>query len=87
MRDFLEWVLLLAIFLSCLSGGIYGVEYHQRYMCESYQEVTGRKTKWVFMDTCYIKTETDWLTRKEYNSVLVAREGLQSRNEKQQPKH
>ena len=34
---------------------IFGVEYQREYRCDSYQEVTGFKTKYVSFDGCYVK--------------------------------
>ena len=25
--------------------------------CENYEEVTGRESKWIFMDSCYVKKD------------------------------
>ena len=35
---------------------------YAEYRCENYEEITGRKSKWVFMDACYVKTsEGKWI--------------------------
>lgn len=34
---------------------------HQGWMCDNYSEVTGRDTKYISWDTCYIKVDDEWI--------------------------
>lgn len=45
--------------------------------CNKYQEVTGKQTKFIWFDNCYVETpQNGWLTKGEYGKVIIAREGL-----------
>ncbi len=78
IRDFLEVFLPFFVIASFLFGGMaLAFNYWYSYSCGKYEDVTGRQTKWVFLDECYINTGNDWLRKDEYAAVLVAREGLQ----------
>jgi len=46
------------------------------YKCNSYAKQTGRETRWVFMDDCYINTDTGWQSRDEYIARSTASELL-----------
>ena len=79
MRDF--FVIFGLLFLICvgsLGAILFGANYWERYACGKYQDVTGRETKWVFMNDCYINTGSDWLKRDEYAAIIIAREGLKN---------
>lgn len=46
------------------------------YSCSNYEEITGKATKWVTLDSCYIKTEGGWQPWEEYEVRIIASEGL-----------
>lgn len=38
------------------------LNYYHQWQCENYQEITGRESKWVHFDNCYVKTKDDeWI--------------------------
>ena len=78
LKDFIIEVMLPFIFISVLIvGGIStATNYHEKYKCDAYQETTGRNTKWVFFDDCYVDSGNGWLTKHEYSATIIAREGL-----------
>lgn len=80
MRDFIDFFAPVLLFAVIIIGGVVFLgNYWEAYRCRQYTEITGRETKWVFLDTCYIYTGDDWLRRDEYAAVSTAREGLQSK--------
>ena len=44
--------------------------------CSNYEKITGRQTKYVICGSCFVQTESGWLTKDEYGKVIIAREGL-----------
>lgn len=80
MRGFIDVfgpVFLFAVFaVIAFSGLLLAVNAYKEFKCGSYAEVTGKQTQWAFMDECYIKTETGWLTKSEHKAVIVAQFGL-----------
>ena len=79
MRDFFViFGLCFLLIVVILAAILFGINYWERYACGKYQDVTGRETKWVFMNDCYINTGSDWLKRHEYAAIIVAREGLKN---------
>lgn len=44
--------------------------------CTIYREKTGRETKWIFLNECYVKTKYGWFTREEYRARITAGDGL-----------
>ena len=65
LNDFFAFCFLLfvLIVIACGIGNIAGV-----YTCKNYQDVTGITTKWVTVDSCYIKTEKGWQRWDEYKA-------------------
>ena len=77
MRDLFEFFSTAFIAAALLSGGIIlGANYWQSYRCDNYEKVTGKATRWMFMDECYVQTEAGWLRWDEYRYRLSAREKL-----------
>lgn len=70
----------LIIIITPFAVPLLGMNYWEQYKCASYQEFTARKTKWSFMNDCYIKTENGWLAKDEYAAVIIARQGLTARH-------
>lgn len=52
--------------------GFFGLDYLiTPYKCSSYQEMTGKETKYSW-PICYVKNNGEWLTMKQYDSTLKA---------------
>lgn len=86
MRDFLEWLgsfFLIIVPALVLAAAV--IEITGRYQCGNYQEVTGRKTKWVVLDSCYVETDRGWQHWGEYMQRAAASEGLSSLAAQQEP--
>lgn len=49
----------LAVFVTAISLAIVLIvivsEIVGQYQCNNYQDITGRESKWVFIDACYVK--------------------------------
>ena len=41
-----------------------------RYLCNSYAEATGRTTKYILLDGCYVETGSGWVTRNELQEII-----------------
>lgn len=79
MREFI-WFMSVSLLAWMVFVGIclLGINYIEAYSCGKYSEATGRDTKWVFMDDCYIQAGGEWLQKDEYRAVVVARDGLRA---------
>jgi hypothetical protein len=71
MRDlidfFYEVLLPVGLVGLCVLAIILGLsEAGQRYSCNNYERVTGRETKWIFLDECYVKAAGGWERWDEY---------------------
>lgn len=42
------------------------VNWHTSYQCKNYAEITGKKTNYVFLDTCYVETDSGMMRYAEY---------------------
>ena len=62
----------ISLVLNCL-------ESHQ---CSNYERMTGKQTKWLTLDACYVQTDAGWQRWDEYKIRNIASEGLQAPNEK-----
>lgn len=79
MRDLIEYFIPTFILLAIIFAAfVFVANLWDRHRCDAYSETTGRETKYIHFDGCYINTSEEWLTKKEYLAVLVAREGLKS---------
>jgi len=55
-------VRLLILYVAVFFLLLLAVNYYEEYRCNNYQEVTGRDSKWVFMDECYVKKyDNTWI--------------------------
>lgn len=41
----------------------------ESYKCESYSEITGLETKFVFVDGCYVKTDKGWFLKEQIRDI------------------
>ena len=71
-------VLILIVLAAALC--VLGVGWCEKYSSDQYEKVTGRETKFVLLNECFINDGTNWLREDEYKAGLIAREGLQSIN-------
>ena len=75
--DFIKFVFMMSIGIGMLVGGIMILgNVHGQYTCDTYQEITGKPTKYVNFDVCYIKTEAGWMRYPEYKARWTAHQGL-----------
>ena len=80
-RDFVEiFMPLCLLFAIVIAGVLLSSNYYDEYTCGKYGEVTGRKTTWTFMDTCYVHSGDQVMTKDEYKAVIIAREGLSDKS-------
>lgn len=79
MRDFIEFFAMLFLAIGLLFGGIMlGANYWASYKCGNYEKATGKATKWIFMDDCYVQTDAGWQRWDEYKDRAIASEGLKA---------
>lgn len=72
LDDFLEfWVPLLLIIAGIILGVSAVSYYGGKTQCETYQEVTGRPTKYVAA-YCFVQDQGQWYQWDEYKNRLVA---------------
>lgn len=84
MSDFFEDVfvpiLVMATVLAAILGFIFVIgHFYGQYTCGNYQKVTGKETKWVAFDDCYVKADAGWQRWDEYQKRAIASEGLKSK--------
>ena len=68
----------LAVLAVIVAGLMLSYNFLGKYTCDNYHKVTGKETKWVFMDECYIKTNAGWQRWDEYKNRAIASEGLKN---------
>lgn len=79
MRYLIELFVTFFLIGGLLFGGLMlGANYWGSYQCENYEKVTGKATKWVFMDECYVQTNVGWQRWDEYKDRAIASEGLKA---------
>lgn len=68
-------LLALIVFFAALVFGV-GViaNAYGGYVCNNYERTTGHETKWVFLDTCYVKSGNSWARYDEYVARAVTNE-------------
>jgi hypothetical protein len=65
----------VAVIASLVLGVAFGLgEIYGRYQCGNYGEMTGKKTKWVALDACYIQTASGWQRWDEYKARAITNE-------------
>lgn len=67
---------LAVIVLFCFGVFAIVVNEYTNYQCNNYQQLTGKETKYVQFDICYIKTDAGWQRYDEYKARAIASEGL-----------
>jgi len=77
IRDLFEMfiVMTMALLLISIPAAI-GITLLDKHQCSKYAETTGRDTKYVFLDHCYVHSKGRWLTQDEYQAVITAKDGL-----------
>lgn len=66
-------VLLIGLFFG---GVLFIADRFSSYQCSNFQEMTGRTTKYLVLDACYVSTPEGWQRYDEYRSRAAASEGL-----------
>lgn len=73
MNDFLAFVCVPALALGALSGAlIEGANAFGQYQCQQYEQITGRPTKYVQFDECYVQRDGKWMRWDEYKLAYAA---------------
>lgn len=81
MRDFFE-IVVVPLFVGALVLVVVFVpiillaDFGSRYSCGKYEQVTGKKTRYATLDSCYVSTDAGWQRWDEYKARAVASEGL-----------
>jgi hypothetical protein len=68
--------MILLVLGTVIGGVLFAGNAAGAYQCNNYAELTGKETRWVTLDTCYIKTERGWQRWDEYIARGIASEGL-----------
>lgn len=80
IKEFIKFSLCCVFMLTILIAPcVCLVNLAEKKSCSNYQEISGKPTKHYFLGGCFVSTENGWLNMDQYNSVLIAREGLQSK--------
>ena len=58
----LSWLLIVGLLIVSLT---LLVNYGYERSCSNYSEMTGKETKWLFLDACYVNTESGWIRYDE----------------------
>lgn len=66
----------LAFFLVDIAATALFSNFYGGYQCGNYAAITGKETKWLAFDSCYVKTERGWQKWDEYTARAIASEGL-----------
>lgn len=76
--DFMKFIGFLAVSGVVVFGGLISiVNIGETYSCSQYSDITGRKTEYRFPSGCFVQhADGSWLSLREYEAVIVAREGL-----------
>lgn len=74
MKDMLLFTALGMAVIVTLAVGVGNAE--MWYKCRSYQQATGKQTKYKLLDACYVKTNEGWQRWDEYKIRAAASEGL-----------
>lgn len=73
IRGLLIILSLFAVAMALVIGPIVVIaEVHGKYVCSKFTEVTGLTTKWVTLDTCYVKTDGQFIRYTEYENRAIA---------------
>lgn len=79
MRDFTVFLLLAAAATGLIGGATFTIaDAFRQYDCNAYSEVTGRETRYVDFNTCYVRYGDEWYSLDEHKAIVIARENLKS---------
>lgn len=66
IKDFIEFMIVLFIFFLAIGFLVTApVVFADAYACKTYQEITGKETKYAGFD-CFIKAGNEWMLYEEY---------------------
>jgi hypothetical protein len=74
--DFGLFVFILLVGAALIGGALTIANAAGSYQCNNYAELTGKETRWITLDACYVKTERGWQRWEEYIARGIASEGL-----------
>lgn len=76
----LELLRVLLVSILCLAAILTPIiivaDIGSRYACNNYEKTTGKETRYLLLDSCYVKTDTGWQRWDEYKNRASASEGL-----------
>lgn len=79
MSDLIACLVFMLICVGALFGIVFaGSHYYGKYQCANYATITGKETRWVAFDACYIQAEAGWERWDEYKLRAAASEGLKA---------
>jgi len=65
----------LIIILAIYGVGFIILNWHMSYTCSNYQKMTGKPTKYMITDACYVKTPLGWQRYDEYITRSITNKG------------
>lgn len=83
MRDFIDdgaipFAATFGVLALCFGALVFVSDQYAQYQCENYTRATGKETRYLRFDSCYIKTDSGWQRWDEYKARATASEGLSS---------
>ena len=76
MKETISALVVIGLILGAI---VFAADIYGRYVCSNYELLTGKETKWVSFDVCYVKAAEGWQRYDEYKFRSVASEGLKSK--------
>jgi hypothetical protein len=81
VRDFIDCVAIpmaaiLGVGVLCFGALFLVSDQYVQYQCGNYTRATGKETRYMRFDSCYINTESGWQRWDEYKMRAAASEGL-----------
>ena len=72
---------ILGIVLGLMLLAVFVSDSWARYTCANFENVTGKNTRYVAFDVCYIKHDGEWMRYPDYQKTLIARDALSQEGE------
>ena len=82
MLDFMKEILIivLVVTVGIIIPTVLGINIHASYTCSNYQKITGAKTKYVFLDSCYVENDNSYERYELLKHKVIAENGLSDSN-------
>lgn len=78
MDDFKEFVVLMgSLILGILLFSLFtftGISYYEQWQCNTFSSLSGKESKYVFYDTCYVKHNGQYMRYSEYEKRAIAKD-------------